>query len=323
MADSSGAGLSAALLFSTLPEDVLARVLSLLPLPILPPTLAALRATCRQAEECLAADGLWQSLLLLIEGGAPSSISHRRKSERLSMSGEAVFARAWRALISRCEALHHAVAIAGQDTRNLTVGTLKAILQRWGPCKLVDRASPVYNATLLMEVCKARGTREANLVACARHLLSPAHGADVNARPAGDAPCTPLIIAACRGLPKLVAELLAHGADPTPRGEGRFRLCGSHKSLFGRRTALEWVAALLAAETAHAVPEQDRLSLVKCQRLIEQHVIVKQHVEQAETAWPAPASPQPPSPSGLRLPLDDAIGSRTLVTKRRKMREEV
>ena len=58
------------------------------------------------------------------------------------------------------EALHHALAVAGQDRRKLTLGDLKALISRWGPLTHLNRASPVYNATLLMEVCKVRGTRE-------------------------------------------------------------------------------------------------------------------------------------------------------------------
>jgi hypothetical protein len=121
----------------------------------------------------------------------------------------------------------------------LTVGVLKAALARWGPCALIDRSSPVYNATLLMELCKAR-VREANIVQCAAHLLRPPLSCDVNARPAGEHGCTALIIASSRGMPKLVELLLSAGADPTLAGEGRFRLSSSatgRKSLCGRRTA--------------------------------------------------------------------------------------
>ena len=115
---------------------------------------------------------------------------------------------------------------------------------------------------------KARGGREASLVAVAEHLIHQC-GVDPCASPAADAGCTALIIASCRGLPKLVALLLASGADPTVKGEGRFRLCGSSKTLFGCHTASAWVDALLAAEAANGgTAESDRLALVRCKRLL-------------------------------------------------------
>ena len=252
-------------LFS-LPSDVLHRVLSLLPLPELPIALGALLCSCHGGAALL--DSVWTMLLPLVSHSEGAGSSSGRKSERLVLSERAAFVRAWRAFVARSEALHHAIAVAGQDEQRLTVGVLKSIISRWGSGErtLLDRASPVYNATLLMEVCKARGTREHSIVQCVGHLASL--GANLNARPPGDAACTPLIIASCRGLPRLVAFLLDGGADPMLAGEGRFRLCGSSKTLHGCHAPLEWVEALLAAEEENGVPEKDRQSLAKCARIL-------------------------------------------------------
>ena len=62
---------------------------------------------------------------------------------------------------------------------------------------LVDRASPVYNATPLMEVCRAK-VCQSNLLAATERLVC-GFGADPNAAN-GDA-LTPLIIASARGRP--------------------------------------------------------------------------------------------------------------------------
>ena len=96
-------------------------------------------------------------------------------------------------------------------------------------------------------MCKARGTREANLALCAAHLLRE-RGCDANARPSGDRSCTPLVIASCRGLPRLVALLLEAGADPSIAGEGRFRLGvpGGAKTLRGCHTPRGWIEVVAA-----------------------------------------------------------------------------
>ena len=77
-----------------------------------------------------------------------------------------------------------------------------------------------------------------------------------------------MIIAACRGLPRLVALFLEAGADPRAVGEGRFRLCGNSKSMHGCYTAAGWVDALLAAEEAAGVAAEDRHPLERCRKLL-------------------------------------------------------
>ena len=177
----------------------------------------------------------------------------------------------WLSLLGRAEALHHSIACAGQDSKDLSAASLRALLRSYIPsCTLwpfVDRASQVYNATVLMEVCRARGVTEARLTECAEVLLCE-FGADPNGRSSASG-CTPLIIAAARGMPKLVALLLACGADARPRGEGRFRLCGRSSSVAGCHDALAWTSVLLDAEAEVGVPERHRRDLRIVQRMLE------------------------------------------------------
>lgn len=254
-----------------LPVDILARIISLLELARVPQALGALGTTCRDGARCLEMSGdggLWEALLSLVVVTPVAARGSRRQSERLVCSSRTAFQRGWNAMISRCETRHHALAVAGQDTKNLTVSVLKSILLQWGTITLIDRASPVYHATLLMEMCKARGTREQNIVLCCQHLIDSC-GADVNARPPVSNGLTALILASCRGLPKLVAFLLSRGAKTTPAGEGRFRLAGSAKSIAGCYTALRWVGVLLSAEEANGVNDADRQPLERCRDLLK------------------------------------------------------
>ena len=254
-----------------LPSELVASVLQFLPLPDLPSTLVALGTTCRACAEHLSeASVVWGILLPLIS--APESscapIPPTRKSARLaSASPKETFTRAWRSVLTRAEAVHHQVACAGQDSKDLGVSRLRRLIARHGPWLLVDRASPIYNATLLMETCRARGIREADHVAIADYIINSL-GADPSARPSSGDACTPLIIASCRGLPRLAAFLLACGADTRPRGRGRFRLCGRSQSLAGCHTALEWTERLLEAEIDAGVSADHRRALAVTQRLL-------------------------------------------------------
>ena len=58
------------------------------------------------------------------------------------------------------------------------------------------------------------------------------------------------------------------GADISPRGEGRFRLCGRAASIAGCWRAIEWVRKLREAEAAAGVTDHDD-GLYRCQRLLE------------------------------------------------------
>ena len=260
-------------LLDILPDDTLVRIITLIELSALPPFLGALRLTSSEWRDWMdgeASANLWHGLLPLMASTTPRGA--RRTSERLVLSPQKMVARAWKSILSRSEALHHALAIVGQDKKNLTLKNVKTIIKRFGPATLIDRSSPVYNATLLMEVCKARRTREANQVACVNYLIKEL-GADVNARQDGANGLSPLIIAAARGLPSLVKALLECGADSTRRGEGRFRLCApaSHKTHKGCYTALEWVETLYKLEKENGVPTESSKPLWQCLELLRSH----------------------------------------------------
>ena len=255
----------------SLPDDLLGRCMHLLPLGSLVPSIAALRLVCRSLAEALAAESAIYTALLpcfvsvvLVQPSSPS----RRSARLAELSPGETFRREWRGLVQRLEARHHTIACAGQDSKDLTLSMLKARVAHFGE-RLIDRPSPVYNATLLMEVCRARGAREQTLIALAEHLVLKL-GADPSARPHAHA-VTPLIIAAARGLPKLAAFLLACGADPRPRGEGRFRLCGQRATVSGILCARGFVRRLYLAEEQSGVLRDERESLLLTHRVLEAH----------------------------------------------------
>ena len=180
-----------------MPEDVLGRFLSLMPLQLLVPACTRLKATCRTLYSALRPESLVWTVLLPLVGGTAARPAGRRSARLAEASPEEQFQRAWKALLQRCEALHHAVACAGQDFKDLSVPKLKSLAARFGT-PMVDRPSPVYNGTLLMEVCRARDLREHSLMCLAEFCIYTL-GADPSAHPSGSA-CTPLIITGARGI---------------------------------------------------------------------------------------------------------------------------
>lgn len=245
--------------------DLHGRVLAYVPLAQLPRALRALQLACMAWRTAIDRDDLWRELLetrLAITVHAAAA----RRSERLITTARGDFARTWRAAVERCEHFHHAIACLGQDSQNLTVSRLKQALAPRLPWLLPNRASPIYRATVLMEVCRAKDIREATLVALAEHLVTKL-GVDPSA--GNEDGCTPLIITASRGLPKLTAFLLACGADPRPRGTGRFRLHNTAKSVRGTHSASEWAAELDAREAELGVSLPDRRPLHLCRLLLD------------------------------------------------------
>ena len=263
-----------------LPEDILARILCSLHITDLPLAILALRGANRHSNAWFHSnDVAWRTLEAslssnLLSGStaasssSPSSTTSRRSSRLADISAERAFIKAWRALLLRAEGLHHAIACLAQDSKDVTPKKLRDAFSAWGPGRpFIDRSSPVYNATLLMEICRARGVCEATLVRCAAHLVF-VQGASPAAKPPGDTPCTPLIIAASRGLPMLTSFLLACGADERPVGEGRFRLCGRAQTIKGCHSAIDWVSQLRAAEAAAGISEALSRSLDVCRNLL-------------------------------------------------------
>ena len=158
----------------------------------------------------------------------------------------------------RTEAMHHAIAVMGQDSKDLSAAKVKKLWERWRPC-LLDRASPVYDASMLMEICRAR-VHEKLIAAAATEMIRL--GAEVNATNAEG--LSPLIMASARGLPKVTRLLLKHGAQPAQRGLGRFRLADTARSIRGRWNACEWVCALLDAEAKAGIGAEQQRSLEEC-----------------------------------------------------------
>ena len=244
-----------------LPADLWLRLLDEVPLASLPRCLASLRLVGRAWDAAVCP--LLETLVGTRLNPSVRQLADSRRSLRNSFRPPELFAQAVRALVVRSESLSHGLACLGQDDKNLSSARVRKIHARWQPV-LLDHPSAAYDATPLMEVCRARGVYESAIVAAATELLQL--GASARATNADG--CSPLIIAAARGLPKVVSLLLAHGADPTRRGRGRFRLGDTRRSLRGERTALEWVDALIEAEASIGVDGQQQRSLKACRTLL-------------------------------------------------------
>ena len=141
-------------MLETLPADAIATLLELFELHELPPALRAIVLCCRAWRDALNGD-VYNAVALRFSGGAAAG-TRPRASTRLVVTPLVGCGQKWMALRARSEALHHALASAGQDSRDLSVRKVRKWFARHQPT-LVDRVSPVYDATLLMEVCKARG----------------------------------------------------------------------------------------------------------------------------------------------------------------------
>lgn len=283
-----------------LPAELLVRVLEHVALHDLPATLRALELACSAWRRSLrASDELWAALArratlpaLAARAGPPTSFA--RRSARVDRSARLEFARAYGALRARSEQLVHALASMAQDSRDLSVGKVRKLLTALSPC-LLDRVSPVSNATALMEVCRARGCSEAAILAGASELVV-ARGA--SARAANSEGQSPLIIAAARGLPRLVALLLEHGADASDRGFGRFCTVrgvapstngASQVVVRGTLSPLEWAETILARERDGGVAAKAQRSLRQCAALLRRAAVV------GGAAAPAAGQAAPPA----------------------------
>jgi hypothetical protein len=241
-----------------LPADAILHLLELFSIHSLPPALRAIALCCHAWKDSLTAD-VYNAVALRFSGSAAAG-TPPRASTRLVVTPLVGCGQKWMALRARSEALHHALASAGQDSRDLSVRKVRKWCARHHPT-LVDRVSPVYDATLLMEVCKARGVGEATMVQVATALIEEM---GASAARANDSGLSPLIIAAARGLPKMVNLLLENGAEYERPGLGRFRLADSRQSIRGRHSALEWVELLLREEAAIGVAPAQQKGLNNC-----------------------------------------------------------
>ena len=142
-----------------LPAELVARVLGHVGALRLPDTLLALQLTCHSWRCAFRDEALWVELESWISNpsasGATRTKSPSRRSERLALTTSGRFAQAYTALRVRGEAMHHAVACHGQDAKDLSVAKLRRLYRHYGPV-LLNRVSPVYYATVLMEVARAK-----------------------------------------------------------------------------------------------------------------------------------------------------------------------
>lgn len=254
------------LLFTWLPAELMVRMLchnfSLLALPR---TLRALQLTSRELRAAMS-DEFWYVLSHECPIGFMASATSSRRSLRIARTPATSFAEQYNAIRMRTEAMHHALACHGQDSKSLAVGLVRKLHERWKPV-LIDRVSPVYYATLLMECCRSR-VKEGPILQSVKELIQ-VRGADASAQ--NEEGLNPLIIAAARGLSSVVGFLLQAGADASARGVGRFRLCGTRQSVRGRHSALEWVELLIGLEAEVGVPLADRQCLHRVRQILRQH----------------------------------------------------
>ena len=252
-------------MLQNLPSDAVLHLLELFSIHSLPPALRTIALCCRAWKDALTAE-VYNAVALRFSGGAAAG-TRPRTSTRLVVSPLVGCGQKWMALRARSEALHHALASAGQDSRDLSARKVRKWCARHQPT-LVDRVSPVYDATLLMEVCKARGVGETAMVQVATALIEEM---GANAACANDSGLSPLIIAAARGLPRMVSLLVQHGAYTEQPGLGRFRLADSRQSIRGRHSAREWVELLLREEAAIGVAPAQQKGLRTCLAALEEN----------------------------------------------------
>jgi hypothetical protein len=170
----------------------------------------------------------------------------QRSSKRIKHAPIDEFKRALTATQKRTETAHFACVTLAVEARPkpLSKQRVRKEIVKWAPIN-INTVSKVYNASLVMDCCKARHVSEAAIVAVV-HLLIVDFEADVNTASLDG--LSALHIAAARGLPKLVKLLLAHGADIASKGRGEFRGYGSRKVYKGEHTPLGWTDAMMAHE---------------------------------------------------------------------------
>lgn len=184
-----------------------------------------------------------------------SSDNTGRRSKRLCRSplqllGEAIHRRQerWDSLSIELIAMG-----CGSSQTRLTRPALRKLLAMAVPVD-TDCVGIASESTLLMECTKARTAAEPVILSCVRELVER-HGADVSR--GNRHGINPLIIASARGFPTIVKYLLKKNAAIECPGTGRFVTYFGNKArpVRGTMTALEWAAAMLAAETQFWPPE--------------------------------------------------------------------
>ena len=105
-------------MLQSLPADAIAHLLELFDVHALPPALRTIALCCRAWRDALNGD-VYNAVALRFSGGAAAG-TRPRASTRLVVSPLVGCGQKWMALRARSEALHHALASAGQDSRDLS-----------------------------------------------------------------------------------------------------------------------------------------------------------------------------------------------------------
>jgi hypothetical protein len=174
-----------------------------------------------------------------------------RASRRLQTTPKERYRHAWQVMQQRTESAHLEIVTMAQDRKPgpLTKALLRRALHLQRPVD-VNRVNQAFNATVLMDVVKARGVTEQQILGICKELLET-FGSDPNVGSIEG--LTPLMIAAARGLPRLVEYLLSKGADPTAQGKGSFRAHEGRKAVTGTFSPAAWVDAMLVLEESLGV----------------------------------------------------------------------
>ena len=215
--------------------------------------------------------------------------SPARRSTRLQPNTpKESYIHAYNLLLSRTESAVLQIAEYAHSSKDsLTFSKLKYLLREHCPVAINQRVRT--GGTFLVEVCRARHVTEGVILKCIK-LLVEEYGAHPNVpsaefssvqnltiqAPSGNAAsqtaCStstignelyPLIIAAARGMPKVVNYLLNVGADKNRRGSCRFRLFSNpKKSIRGENlTSLEFAVKMRDEEQLNGLANRDKKSL--------------------------------------------------------------
>ena len=216
------------------------------------------------------------------------AVSRRSTRLRASTPKES-YIHAYNLTLSRTEtAVLQIAEYAHSSKDSLTYAKLRNLLLIHGPVAINQRVRT--GGTFLVELCRARHIYEGVILKCIKLLIED-YGANPNVPSAefssaknviiqgpGNATsktaCStstigtelyPLIIAAARGMPKVVKYLLESGADKTVRGSCKFKLFSNPKK--GVRgdnlTALEFAWKMLQEEKSNGLRSSDMKGLVK------------------------------------------------------------
>ena len=110
-------------MLESLPSDAIVHILQRFELQALPPVLRSIALCCHAWADALTGD-VYDACALRFSGGAADA-ARRRTSTRLLVVPRVGCGQKFMALRARSEALHHALACAGQDSRDLSVRSIR------------------------------------------------------------------------------------------------------------------------------------------------------------------------------------------------------